>query len=169
MKTILRKVLMIIALTAIGATAFLIRTGEIKTARAEGTTTAWILCRPGDYVNVRTSASTRSESLGRMDAGDSVQIDGRTKNGFAHAKDLSLEMEEGWIHAGYLVFDEPKADGEIHRIRANGRVACRKWINGPRRCWVQSGSEVKVWFTSAEWCVTNKGYIKSEYVEGIGR
>lgn len=134
---------------------------------------AWIICQPGDWVHARDRASTKSESLGMLVTGDRVKIDGHNRNGFMHVIDLRLEETEGWIYAGYLVTEEPvDMGGELHWIRANGRVACRKYLDGPRRCWVIDGSTVKVYYMGGGWAVTNKGFIQSEFigekVEGYG-
>lgn len=126
-------------------------------------TTAYIMCQPHDYINVRAKPSTRSESYGRFISGDSFQIDGRESKGFLHAK-VALESNEGWIYAGYVVFDEPQYCNEQYVISSNGRVAALKYIDGPRRCWVKKGSTVTVVYTSSEWCLTNKGYIRTKYL-----
>ena len=134
----------------------------------DGTTTMWILCQPGDYVHARSGPSTRRESLGRLVTGDHVEVDGQTKDGFAHVARLCLEEDVGWIYAGYLIEEEPKdAKGMVYTISANGRVACRKYIDGPRRCWVVDGSQVKVYGYTSQWAVTNKGFIRTEFVDGL--
>ena len=41
-------------------------------AKADGQlTTCWVMCRPGDYVNVRVSASRKSRQAGYLECGDS--------------------------------------------------------------------------------------------------
>ena len=92
-------------------------------------------------------------------------MNGKTKNGFAQAEVL-LEESEAWIYAGYISFEEPEwRGGESRIIQANGRVACRKYIDGPRRCWVTDGSWVRVWWQTEEWSVTDKGFIRTEFIE----
>jgi len=126
------------------------------------------MCQPGDYVNARMSPSTRSESVARLETGDAFEIDGRSKNGFMYAPSFPCENGEAWVYAGYIVTEQPQsACGKLYRIKSNGRVACRKHIEGPRRCWVVDGSEVKVWGFTSEWAVTNKGFIQSRYIEGL--
>lgn len=165
-KKAIRIVEMIIFFSILLAASFGI-TNSILTARAEGQTVrAWILCQPKDYVNARTAPSTKSESIGILETGYEFEIDGKTKNGFAHAI-VSLESESAWIHAGYIVFDEPKdLKGALRHIRSDGRVAARKRIGGERRCWVNDGDVVKVYYQSAEWSVTDKGFIKTEFIGG---
>lgn len=134
-------------------------------AGADTETTVWIMCQPGDWVHVRRRASTKSESLGRLEAGDPVVFTGGTKDGFIRAK-VSLEENEGWIYAGYVSAEKPvNMGGADYVVRADGRVACRKCIDGARRCWVVDGSRVSVYWMTGEWAVTNKGFIRSEYLK----
>ena len=138
------------------------------TMAENSTITVWAMCQPGDYVNARMAPSTRSESVARLETGDAFEIDGRSKNGFMHAPSFPCENGEAWVYAGYIVTEQPQsACGKLYRIKSNGRVACRKHIEGPRRCWVVDGSEVKVWGFTSEWAVTNKGFIQSRYIEGL--
>lgn len=141
----------------------------IQRARAEeATIRVWIMCQPGDWVNARKAPSTRSDSVARMETGDSFEIDGRAKNGFMFAPNLPCENGEAWIYAGYIVTEEPQnACGRTYKIETNGRVACRKYIEGPRRCWVVDGSTVKVYAYTSEWAVTSKGFVQSRYIGGL--
>ena len=126
----------------------------------------WVLCQPDSYVNVRESASRKSSVIGMYTCGDKLYTDGETKNGFIHCVNLALELTEGWVHSGYIVYDEPYYPGfQDATISSKGRVACRRTINGDRRCWAKNGTEIKVYMMSYEWSVTNKGFIKTEYIE----
>ena len=126
---------------------------------------AWIMCQPGDWVNVRAGASRKSASLGMLEAGDKVTFTGETKNGFLKVR-VALEESEGWIYAGYVTDQEPvDMGGALYEVRASGRVAARKYIHGPRRCWVVDGSLVNVYWMAGEWAVTSKGFIQAEYLE----
>ena len=133
------------------------------TAKADYTE-AYIICRPNDYINVRLKPSTHSDSIGRYEAGDKILLDGKQSKGFSHAK-VSLETNEGWIYSGYIVYDQPTYSGEQYIVVSNGRVACRKYIDGPRRCWVKNKDTVTVWYYSADWCLTNKGFIQTKYLQ----
>ena len=125
---------------------------------------AWIMCQPGDWVNVRAGASRKSASLGMLEAGDKVTFTGETKNGFLKVR-VALEESEGWIYAGYVTDQEPvNMGGADYVVETSGRVACRKCIHGERRCWVVDGSRVRVWWMNDEWAVTNKGFIQSQYL-----
>lgn len=159
-----KKTVLILALAALTALSFLVSYSVITARADDQTTKAWILCQPKDYVNARLSPSRRGEVVGRFDAGDVIWVTGRTKNGFAEI-DASLEVDRAWVHAGYIVFDEPEyLGGETFTVRANGRVASRKRIAGDRRCWLTDGSTVRVWWLSDEWAVTDKGFVKSEFL-----
>ena len=129
----------------------------------------WVMCQPGDYVNARRAPSTRSESIARLECGDPIEVNGESRKGFLYCPDMPNEYGEGWVYSGYVATEQPQnACGAKYTIRSNGRVACRKCIEGDRRCWVVDGSEVRVWGYTSEWAVTNKGFVKTEYIEGLG-
>lgn len=132
-------------------------------AVADEYVTAYVMCQPDDYVNVRANPSTKSESYGRYISGDSFKTDGKKSKGFVHAI-VALESNEGWIYAGYVVYDEPVYVNAEYKVASNGRVAARRYIGGPRRCWVKKGTTVKVSYMSSEWSLTNKGFIQTKYL-----
>ena len=124
----------------------------------------FILCRPGAEVNIRERAKLRSPIVGCLGFGDRVISDGKEKNGFIHVIDLLAEVSEGWIYKGLLVEDEPVASQGKAQVFNAGRVACRKYADGKRIGWLKDGSEVEVYAISEEWCVTDHGYIKTEFL-----
>ena len=129
----------------------------------------WVLCQPDSFVNVRASSSKNGDVLGRVECGDKLCTDGKTKDGFLHLTGLSFESTEGWIHKGYIVYDEPYAPCfQDTTIQSNGRVAARKTVNGDRKSWLKDGQKIKVYSVSQEWSVTNKGFVKTDYVD-LGR
>ena len=129
----------------------------------------WILCQPDSWVNARENPTKKSMELGRLDCGDHVYTDGVTKNGFLHVWGLSFEFNEGWVHKGYVVYSEPYRPYVYDTtIQSNGRVQARKTINGARRCWLRDGDKIRVYMVSSEWSVTNKGFVKTEYID-LGR
>ena len=129
-------------------------------------TYGWVICQPGDYVNARINASGRSEIVGRYDAGDMVILDGKRKNGFLHVVDASFEVDECWVCEGYIVYDKPVyIGGDIFTVTSNGRLAARKRIGGQRRKWLNNGDEIRVWYMSDAWCVTDQGFVKTEYID----
>ena len=135
-----------------------------STAAAE-----WIICKPDSYVKVRRSPSRKAMELGRMELGDEVTLTGRVKNGYAECTGLAFEEDTGWIHAGYIVEDEPEIIGEIYRHCGNGRTALRKWVNGPRRAWATAETTFKVYAMTDEWALTSRGFIRTQYIEPEGR
>ncbi len=130
----------------------------------ERTYSAWVLCQPDSYVNIRSSPSSRSCIEGRMFCGDEVETDGRSSGGFLHCVNLPCDSVEGWISEGYLVYSEPQEINSEASISANGRVACRRAIDGYRRCWARNGQVVEVYWHSEIWAVTNRGFIQMEFL-----
>ena len=126
----------------------------------------WVLCQPDSWVNVREFAKKSSEEVAMGEAGDWFYSDMVKRRGFLHVFG-SFEAGEGWISLGYVVFDEPEAINETCFIESNGRVACRRSIGGDKRCWVYCDDDVIVYWASVEWSVTNKGFIKTEFIRGI--
>lgn len=136
------------------------------TAEEINETECWILCQPDSFVNARMNPKKKSMELGRLECGDKIYTDGKVKNGFLHCYGFTFEAGEGWVHKGYVVYDEPYYPIiQNTKITSNGRVAARKTINGKRRCWLKDGQEIKVYMTSDEWSVTNKGFVKTEFIE----
>lgn len=125
----------------------------------------YVLCKDGDYVNIREKPSRKSESIGMYEVGFEVELDGKKKNGYLHCVNLPLEMSDGWIHAGYVVYDEPEYLNENATIVSKGRLAARKYVNGKRTRWLKPLATVKVYYWSDEWCITNCGYVQSQYLE----
>lgn len=125
----------------------------------------FIICNPTAIVNVRRMPNTHSEIVGCKYFGDKVITDGKEKNGFVHITNLFSEDTEGWVFKGLLVEDKPEAVEELAVIQADGRVAARKYANGKIKKWLQVGTEVKVYAISEVWCVTNYGYVKTEFIE----
>ena len=129
------------------------------------TISVWVMCQPKDYINVRESPSRKSSIAGRFDPGDELSTDGKTKNNYLHIN-TSLEDKDAWIHSGYVVYDEPVfLGGRLATVVSNGRLAARKYIGGKVRKWLYNGDELKVYYMSEEWSVTNKGFVKTQYIE----
>ena len=135
----------------------------LSTAHAEDITEAYVFC--DDFVNIRSKPSRQSESIGMFDCGDKIYLDGKKKNGFLHCVDLGLEENDGWIHSGYVVYDEPVWINQSATIVSKGRLAARNRVNGDRLRWLKPLASVKIYYWSDEWCVTNCGYLQSKYLE----
>ena len=154
----MKKVILLIAvLTVVGC---------CLTALSE-TDNGFIMCQPDSYVNIRISPKNGAEIIGRYELGFKVETDGKKKNGFLHLVNLGLEATEGWVHAGFVSRDALVVRTVGARIKSNGRVACRKSINGNRRKWLANGDLVTVYAYSDSWAITNHGFIKTEFIDGL--
>lgn len=155
----------IIAIVLLVIAALVINIYCLTHAKADDDIECWVLCQPDSFVNVRMNPKKKSIEIGRLECGDMIYTDGKTKNGFLHVYRLNFELGEGWIHSGYIVYSEPHRPYSADvTINSNGRVAARRTINGKRRCWLKDGQDIKVFMVSDEWSVTNKGFVKTEYI-----
>lgn len=128
----------------------------------------FIICNPESHVNARNKPQKAASIVGRLECGDMVRTDGRQKNGYYHIIDCSFEQDEAWISGSYLVQDKPYI-GEWHSsIISEGRVAARRNVNGKRLRWLNPGTGITIYVLSNEWCITNRGFIRSEYL-GVQR
>lgn len=160
----LKKVLITLFEIALIALAFILLISALNSCSfAEDLWEAYVVCQPGDYVNVREKPSRKSEAVGYADAGDSVLIDGAEKNGYLRCYYIG-EMGVGWIHKGYVVYDKPERVSITAKVNCKLRVRARQYIGGKRRAWLKKNDEVKVYWLSDEWCVTNKGFVKTKYL-----
>ena len=133
--------------------------GLIGSACAE---TKYVLVR--SELNVRAKPSLGSHIHGRLYTGDSVQVS-KTYRGWLFLENLPSEEGCGWISEQYVV-NEPvtQMDEVSATICGNGRVAIRNSVNGERTSWGHPGDTVYVYGTSDSWSVTDRGYIKTEYL-----
>ena len=135
---------------------------------AEQTIDCWVLCKPGDYVNLRETPSRSGRTAGFLECGDRFQTDAESRNGFIRVYGVG-EGAEAWIYAGYVSTEEPVAVFENYCCVAKNRVACRRWIDGPqvagRAGWLYNGSSVSVFYIAGDWACTSRGYIRSEWLE----
>lgn len=129
----------------------------------------WVLCKPGDHVNLRMEPKKGSESqvVGWLECGDDFQTDGTSRDGWIRV--LNRGECECWIYCGYVVTEKPVAVFENYVCVAKKWVACRRWVNGPqisgRLGWLHNGSDVSVFYIAGDWAVTSRGYIRSEWLE----
>lgn len=124
----------------------------------------YVLCRPGVEVNVRYSPRKGSEIIGNLECGDAVQTDGKEKNGFVHVTGLTFEYSEGWIYKGLLIAERPYVKEWQCQIVTGTRVAARHYIGGKRKGWIKPGQTVTVYAVGAEWSITSRGYVKTEFL-----
>jgi len=126
----------------------------------------FILCNPteGNYVCIRRSPMKHAKESGRLECGDRIRTDGKVRNGYLHILGMT-EDGEGWVHSGYVVNDEPVIRKCMASVAASGRVMARRNIRGKRTAWLAVCSEVRVYARSEEWAVTNRGFVRTEYLE----
>ena len=130
--------------------------------------TYYALCRPASQVNIRKEPRANSEYCGYLLAGDCVTVtDYRKDNrGRTWCKVVGLtEYGEGWVCEAYLAGSEVTEDGGKYTVKANGRVATYNGIAGKRTGWIKPGQTVTVLARSRTWAITNKGYVRMEYLE----
>lgn len=115
-------------------------------------------------LNVRARPSLGSSIYGRLFTGDIVQVT-KIYRDWCYLEGLPSEEGCGWISAKYIV-DEPvtEMNEDPAIIHANGRVAIRDSIDGKRISWAHPGDVVYVYGTSDSWTVTDRGYVKTEYL-----
>lgn len=132
----------------------------------ENWTDIWIFCRPDGEVSVRDIASKKGKVIREYYVGDHLYTDGKIRNGWVRVHGLGTEADVGWIYSGYIVYNKPYEINDYHYIRTEDRkVKVRKYIDGPRIKWAYDDDYVKVYYVSKDWCVTNKGYIMTEFID----
>ena len=163
-----RKILLFVLIAAIlGTVVFSFAYGRIIARAEEQLITCWVMCKPGDYVNLRRGPDKSSMVIGRLDACDSFQTDAVSKNGFIRVVGMT-EALEAWVYCGYVVTEEPEPLFCNCYNSSYGRVACRRWISGPKvdgSSWLAPMSEVSVFYQADGWACTSRGYIRYEYLE----
>ena len=127
----------------------------------------WVLCMPDSEVNVRERPKKTGQIFGGAMCGACMWTDNVKRNGYLHVLDLAAESDTGWISARYVVYDEPVEVNAVMEIRSDGRVACRRWINGKINSWIMNGDRLTVYWMSPSWAVTSRGYIRSEFLTEV--
>lgn len=123
--------------------------------------TVYVLCQPDSFVYVREFPKKGAEVAGRVELGWQLETDGIRKNGFL----LVYGFEgEAWISTGFVTEYPVTIFTARTQINSKGRVACRRAINGTRRKWLKNGSEVTIYAFSADWAITDKGFIQTQYL-----
>jgi hypothetical protein len=128
--------------------------------------TKYILCNPrtDNHVAIRNRPKKNAEETGRLDCGDDFVTDGKIRNGYLHVIGMT-EDGEGWVHLGYVVDDKPLIEKCNGTITANGRVMSWRRINSGKNGWLEICDQVKIYARTDEWAVTNKGYVRTKYLE----
>lgn len=139
----------------------------ISTAAAEKPTEAWVMCQPDSQVNVRANPKNGSEVVAYAFPGDRIELSGKKKGRWYHCF-ISCEAGEGWIRSDFLSFYEPEIypDGKVF-VTTHGKLYARRSIGGTKRMTLKKGVKVTVYMMAAEWSVTDKGYIMTEFLEEV--
>lgn len=158
-------VILVIAAAVILA-AYVVALNAAQAAAEDQLATCWILCKPGDYVNVRRTPGKNAMEVGRLEVGDSFLTDGVSSDGWIRCYGIG-EYGEGWIYCGFVATEEPVAVFQTYVCAAPKRVACRRWMNGPktRNPWLTNGSDVQVFHIAGEWACTSRGFIRAEWLD----
>ena len=163
MKNRWRTILVAIFLTLIAVLTVL----RISKAGAEGTT-CYVFCDPDSFVTIRSEPKRKSVEVGGATFGSELKTDGKIRNGYIHVYDLAAEEDEGWISTGYVVYDPPRITSYKALVVSNGMLTARKSIGGKMKKMLRPMTEVKVFCESDEWCLTNYGYVMTDYLEAVG-
>ena len=127
----------------------------------------YCLCQPDSWVTIRFSPKKAYNECGGAYLGMEFKTDWKEKNGFLHIYGF-FEAGEGWVAKRYMSIWEPEIYQEgVKTTVAVSKVNCRQTIGGKRRGTLKKGAEVTVWAETPEWCVTNYGYIQTQYLEEI--
>jgi hypothetical protein len=124
----------------------------------------WAICQPDSYLNIREKPKKTANIGGWLYLGDRVETDGKMQNGYLHIVNASTESGDGWVAARYLMEDQPTVETVSGVIDSKGRVAARIQPDGKRNRWMKPGDVITIYAHGSEWTVTNRGFIKSEYI-----
>ena len=134
---------------------------------ADESITMYAICKDSS-VNVRANPSSKAKIEGYLEFGWDVQVTDSKKDSSGtlwYRIEGTTELGYGWVCSMYLVPSKPERVDMIATVDANGRVATYKRINGERKGWVSPGTEVNVTIYTADWCHTDKGWIRTEYLQ----
>ena len=157
----------ILASLMLAVVVYHVHLANITAAAEDATVRAYIMCKPGSQVIVRRTPSKGAQEVGYLEVGDDFLTDGTSSNGFIRCYGVG-EYDEGWVYCGYVTEYEPEPVFETYCCVAKSRVACRRWMNGPkveRTPWLTNGSNVQVFHIAGDWACTSRGYIKAEWIE----
>lgn len=129
------------------------------------TTDVWVLCTSDSFVCVREAPRKSSFAFGGATCCTRLQTDGKIKNNFIHVVEVPAEESEGWISTQYIVYSEPIRIDQQATVVSNGRLAARKGIGGKVQYWINPMDTLTVFWWTPEWCLTNKGYVQTEFLE----
>lgn len=157
-QTVIRLIITLVFLVI----AIVILTSMYEYAKADE---YYVLCRPSGEVNIRAKPKLKSEIVATVFFGDRLTADGE-QNGFVHVTGLAAETDSGWIYKGLLINDRPIASEGHAQVFKAEKVVCRKYASRDSKAVkrLEEGTNVKVYAISDEWCVTEFGYIMTEFL-----
>ena len=127
--------------------------------------TMWVVCSPDDVLLVRSEPKKSGTAISELVPGTEVETSGKVRNGYAKLTDMSSETGVGWVRNVYLVDEEPEYIGRTATVISKGRLSARRCIGGERVRWLKPGQSVTVWYMTSEWCVTDRGYVMTKYLQ----
>ena len=136
-------------------------------SKADEPTTMYVVSAHNVSINVRHNPNTRSDIVGRLEFGWDVEVvESKKIKGVQWYKVNGIsEYGYGWVIGYYLINSEPERVKDVKgMVNANGRVATYSKINSSRKSWAKPKETLDVSVYSDEWCYTNKGWIKTEYL-----
>ena len=137
-------------------------------AKADESVTMYAVTARDVSINVRRNPNTRSDIVGRLEFGWDVEvIESKKVNGVWWYKINGVsEYGYGWVIGYYLISSEPeRVKNVIGKVNANGRVATYSKIEGSRKGWVKPKDKLDISVYSDEWCYTDKGWVKTQYLD----
>lgn len=125
----------------------------------------WVICSPESEVMIREKPNRHSDVVCTAECGRMMWTDCHDSNGWVHLVDVSSETGEGWVSEKYVVYAEPTTVNRKMVVSGSGRVACREGIDGKIKRWARKGTEVTVYIFAEGWAVTDKGYIRKQFLK----
>lgn len=127
--------------------------------------TVYVLCQPDSFVYVRQFPKRGTQVAGYVELGDSLETDGVKRNGFLQV--YGFEPGVAWISIGFVTSCPVTVETVKGEVVSKGRVACRRSIKGTRRKWLKNGAELTIYARSADWSITNQGFIQTQYLGAL--
>lgn len=144
-------------------TLALILIGLINPVTAEADRMGFVLCDPDSTVNLRFEPRKTGTAIAYLECGDALILDGKQKGEWLHV--VTGDENGAWVHKGYIVGIKVTID--TFEAQAKTKVRTRNQVNGRLTGTVKKGQKVTVYAYSEECCFTNRGYIKTKYLEGV--
>lgn len=138
----------------------------VSPAAAEEAVTMYCVCQDS-RVNVRAKPSTKASVEGYLEFGWDCRVTGSARDSSGtvwYRVEGTTELGYGYVCASYLITSEPTRVDRQAKISADGRVAVYNRVDGRRKAWAKVGEDVQVRVYSDTWCLTDRGWIRTEYL-----